>query len=127
MTDKKPKKILIAEDERAYSRALVLKLQNAGFKVEGVENGEEALEAIKKGNFDLLLCDLVMPKMNGFQLLEEIKNKGLNIPVIGLSNLSQADDEKKMRDSGAIDFLSKSNTPIIDVITKVQRYFATLK
>lgn len=123
MSEQKPKKILIAEDEKAYSRALVLKLKNAGFEADSVENGEEALEAIKRGSFDLLLCDLVMPKMNGFQLLEEIKKQGLIIPTIGLSNLSQADDEKKMRGAGAIDFLSKSNTPIIDVIKKVENFF----
>jgi CheY-like chemotaxis protein len=123
MPDAKTKKILIAEDERAYSRALVLKLQNAGFEAESVTNGEEAIEAIKNSNFDLLLCDLVMPKMNGFQVLEEIKKQGLKIPVIGLSNLSQANDEEKMREAGAVDFLSKSNTPIIDVIKKVESFF----
>jgi CheY-like chemotaxis protein len=123
MPEIKPKRILIAEDEKAYSRALVLKLQNAGFEAKSVENGEEALEAIKTGNFDLLLCDLVMPKLNGFQVLEEIKKQGLKIPVIGLSNLSQADDEKKMLGAGAVDFLSKSNTPIIDVIRKVENFF----
>lgn len=123
MSDNQPKRILIAEDEKAYSRALVLKLQNAGFEAESVENGEEAIEAIKKGSFDLLLSDLVMPKMNGFQLLEEIKKQGFNIPVIGLSNLSQVDDEKKMREAGAVDFLSKSNTPIINVITAVENFF----
>jgi len=124
MPSNKLKKILIAEDEKAYSRALILKLQNAGFEVECVENGELALEAIKKGSFDLLLCDLVMPKMNGFQVLEEIKKQGLKISVIGLSNLSQANDEEKMRDAGAVDFLSKSNTPIIDVIRKVENFFS---
>lgn len=123
MSNTKPKKILIAEDEKAYSRALVLKLQNAGFEVKSVENGEEALEAIKKDSFDLFLCDLVMPKMNGFQVLEEIKKQGLNVPVIGLSNLSQANDEEKMREAGAVDFMSKSNTPIIDVIKKVENFF----
>jgi len=123
MSNSKPKKILIAEDEKAYSRALVLKLNNAGFEAESVDNGEEALEAIKKGGFDLLLCDLVMPKLNGFQVLEEIKKQDLKIPVIGLSNLSQADDEKKMLGAGAVDFLSKSNTPIIDVIKKVENFF----
>lgn len=123
MTEKSPKKILIAEDEKAYSRALVLKLQNAGFEAESVENGEKALELIKNGNFDLLLCDLVMPRMNGFELLEEIQKQGLKISVIGLSNLSNADDEKKMRTAGAIDFMSKSNTPIIDVIKKIENFF----
>ena len=123
MSVNKPKKILIAEDEKAYSRALVLKLKNAGFDAESASNGEEALEAIKKGNFDLLLCDLVMPKMNGFQVLEELSKQGLKIPVIGLSNLSQTDDEKKMRTAGAVDFISKSNTPIIEVIGKVESFF----
>lgn len=123
MNKMSPKKILIAEDEKSYSRALVLKLQNAGFKAESVNNGEEALDSIKKGSFDLLLCDLVMPKMNGFQVLEEIKKQGLKIPVIGLSNLSQADDEEKMRGAGAVDFLSKSNTPIVDVIKRVENFF----
>ena len=123
MSNNKQKKILVAEDEKAYSRALVLKLQNAGFDAVIASNGEEALEAIKKTNFDLLLCDLVMPKMNGFQLLEELSKQGYKIPVIGLSNLSQEDDEKKMRVAGAVDFISKSNTPIIDVISKVEKFF----
>lgn len=123
MSNTKPKKILIAEDEKAYARALVLKLRNAGFEAESAADGEEALRAIKKGGFDLLLCDLVMPKVNGFQVLEEIKKQGLNIPVIGLSNLSQANDEEKMRKAGAVDFMSKSNTPIIDVIKKVENFF----
>lgn len=124
MTENNQKKsILIAEDEKAYSRALVLKLQNAGYDAVSVANGEEALEAIKNNKYDLLLCDLLMPKMNGFQVLEEIKKQNLNIPVIGLSNLSQADDEKKMRSAGAVDFMSKSNTPIIEVITKVSKFF----
>ncbi len=124
MADEKLKKnILVAEDEKAYARAMVLKLQNAGFEAESVSNGEEALELIQKKKFDLLLCDLVMPKMNGFQLLEEIKKQGINLPTIGLSNLSQVDDEKKMREAGAVDFLSKSNTPIVDVIKTVENFF----
>jgi CheY-like chemotaxis protein len=122
MSEKKPKRILIAEDEKAYSRALVLKLRNAGFEAESVENGEEALKVLEGGSYDLLLCDLVMPKMNGFALLEEIKARGLKIPVIGLSNLGQENDENKARDLGAVDFLYKSNTPIINVIASVEKF-----
>lgn len=122
MPENKSKRILIAEDEKAYSRALVLKLTNAGFYAECCANGEEAIEALKKGNFDLLLCDLVMPKMNGFQILEELSKLGLKIPVIGLSNLSQSDDEKKMRAAGAVDFILKSNTPIFEVVEKIKAF-----
>lgn len=123
MPDSKSKKILIVEDERAYSRALVLKLQNAGFEAEAVGNGEEALEVLHKAHYDLVLADLVMPKMNGFELLEAMKKEGISTSVIGLSNLSQSDDETKMRAAGAVDFLSKSNTPIIGVIKRVEHFF----
>ncbi|MCX6793100.1 MAG: response regulator [Candidatus Falkowbacteria bacterium] len=120
MTEQKLKRILIAEDEKAYSRALVLKLKNSGFEAESAPDGEAALEAIKNNHFDLLLCDLVMPKVNGFEVIEEIKKQKLDLPVIVLSNLSQADDEKKARALGAIDFLPKSNITLAEVISKVK-------
>lgn len=110
---------MIAEDEKAYSRALALKLQNSGFEAESVNNGEMALVALEKSHFDLLLCDLIMPKMNGFELMEKIKEKGLDLPVIVISNLSQAEDEKKTKDLGAIDFIFKSDTSIVDVVSKI--------
>lgn len=122
MAAPKTKRILIAEDEKAYSRALSLKLQNAGFEIEVAENGEEALVALKKSHFDLVLCDLIMPKMNGFVVLEEIKKLGLEVPIIVLSNLSQADDEKKVRALGAVDFLAKSSIQIAEVINKVHEF-----
>lgn len=122
MAAPKTKRILIAEDEKAYSRALSLKLQNAGFEIEVAENGEEALAALKKSHFDLVLCDLIMPKMNGFVVLEEIKKLGLEVPIIVLSNLSQADDEKKVRALGAVDFLAKSSIQIAEVINKVHGF-----
>lgn len=118
----KPKRILIAEDERAYSRALELKLQNAGFAAEVAQNGEEAIMMVKKGGYDLVLCDLVMPKANGFAVLEEMQKAKIHIPTIVLSNLSQIDDEKKARALGAVDFLMKSNIQIADVINKVQHF-----
>lgn len=122
MSEKSAHKVLIAEDEQAYSHALVLKLQNAGIAAESVSNGEEALTALKNGSYDLLICDLIMPKMNGFSLLQEIKDSGISLPVVILSNLSQADDEEKVRALGAVGFLSKSNTPIAEVISKVKEF-----
>ncbi len=127
MSTGQQKHILIAEDEKPYLRALVLKMQNAGFKVTGAENGVETLAALKKERFDLLLLDLIMPKVNGFMVLEEIKKLGLKLPVIVLSNLSQADDEKKVRDLGAVDFLGKSNTPIAELTEKVKALIGGIK
>lgn len=123
MSETNTKTVLIAEDEKSYSRALVLKLQHSGFSVHTAENGSEALDKLKKEKIDLLLLDLIMPKMDGFTVLENMKNAGISTPVMVLSNLGQQDDEKKARKFGAIDFLNKSNMQIIDIISKVQLFF----
>lgn len=117
------KTILIVEDEKPYSRALTLKLQNSGFKALSAENGEEALKILRKQKIDLVFLDLVMPKMNGFVLLEILKKENINVSVIALSNLSQQSDENKVRELGAIDFINKSNTSISGVIEKVKLFF----
>lgn len=115
------KKILILEDEKPMAKALVLKLEHCGFTAQSVGNGDDALKLIEKEKFDLILCDLIMPKMDGFTFLEKLKNKNLGIPVIVLSNLSQEVDEKKARDLGARDFFIKSNTPIADIVEHVKK------
>jgi two-component system alkaline phosphatase synthesis response regulator PhoP len=117
-----PKKILIADDEKPIAKALELKLNHVGFLAQSVGNGEEALALLSKEKFDLLLLDLVMPKMDGFTVLEEIKKKQLAVPVIVLSNLSQAEDEAKSRALGASGFFIKSNTPIADIVAQVQKF-----
>lgn len=114
------KKILVAEDEQAYSRALVLKLQNSGFEVESVENGEGALKVLETSHFDLLLSDLIMPKMDGFELLQKLKEKGIDLKIIVISNLSQTEIEKKVKDLGAMDFICKSDVSIADVVSKIK-------
>ncbi|MEN9342092.1 MAG: hypothetical protein RIQ54_348 [Candidatus Parcubacteria bacterium] len=113
------KTILVVEDEEAYRHALVLKLEHAGFIAHGVENGEDGLTFLRDKTVDLILLDLIMPKMDGFSFLESLKTDGHSLPVIVLSNLSQADDEHKARQLGAKDFLVKSNIPIADVIRRV--------
>ena len=119
---KTTKRILIIEDERAMARALQLKLQHAGFEAETAENGEEGLSLLEKSAYNLVLLDLVMPKMDGFAVLEAMKANGVNVPVIILSNLSQAEDEKRARDLGAKDFFIKSNTPIADIVGKASSF-----
>ncbi len=123
MSENNLKKILIAEDEIMYSKPLSLKLQNAGFEVKVAINGEEALNFIKGEHFDLLLSDIVMPKMTGFELLEEIQKQDLKIPAIVLSNLGQAEDEKRARLLGIKEFLIKSNVSLVDVVNKVKSFF----
>ncbi len=103
------------------ARALELKFSHEGFEVKVAANGEEALALVDTELFDLILLDLVMPKMNGFEVLKSLAEKGKPIPVIVLSNLSQAEDEAKVRALGAKGFFIKSNVPIADIVAHVKR------
>jgi len=123
-TQKKTRSILIAEDEKSYSRALTLKLQNLGFVVECANNGEEALSLLEKSYFDLLLLDLVMPKVDGFAVLEALQKKKSDIFILILSNLAQEEDKKRAIELGAKAFFEKANTPIADIVLSVQSFFA---
>lgn len=115
------KKILIAEDEKPIAKALELKLQHEGFDVTTVFNGEEALEYLEKGTFAILLLDLVMPKVDGFKVLETLQIKKNSTPVFILSNLSQQEDEVKAKKLGAQGFFIKSNTPLAQIVSEVKR------
>lgn len=116
----KGKKILVVEDEKPMARALELKLTHVGYDVKTAFNGEMGLEILDKENFDLLILDLMMPKVDGFMVLQKLKDQGKNIPAIVLSNLSQEEDEAKARALGAKGFYVKSNTPIGDIVNHVE-------
>lgn len=116
---KTKKKILIIEDERPMARALELKLAHAGFESISAGNGKDGIAILEKGNFSLILLDLVMPKMDGFSVLEALKQKGIKTPVIIVSNLSQPEDEKRAKALGAKAFLVKSDTQIAAIVEKV--------
>lgn len=120
------KKILVLEDEKALARALELKLTHEGFDVKTASNGEDVIDFLEKDKFSLILCDMLMPKFDGFEVLQILKEKKIKIPVIVLTNLSQAEDEKRVKDLGAVDFLIKSNTPIAEVIECVKKRIESL-
>lgn len=117
---KQQKKILIGEDEKPLARAMSIKLNKEGFEVTVAYNGEEALEAIKKDTFDLIILDIVMPKMDGFSLLTKLKKMGNKTPVMITSNLSQPEDEKKAKDLGAQDYFIKSNVSLVEIIDHIK-------
>lgn len=112
-------KVLVVEDEHPLAKALELKLSHQGFDVLCAPNGEEGLKLLEKSSFDVILLDLIMPLIDGFKVLEILKEKKIKTPVIVLSNLSQNDDEQRARKLGAIDFFIKSNTPIADIVARV--------
>ncbi len=119
------KKILIIEDEKSMARALELKLTFAGFEVLCAGNGEEGLDLLGKETFALILLDLIMPKMDGFAFLEALKEKDIHIPVMVLTNLSQAEDETRVKALGAKEFFIKSNTTIATIVEKVTQFLSS--
>ncbi len=115
------KKILVVDDEKPLANALVLKLAHEGFEATAVYDGEQAIDALDKDKYDLILLDLIMPAMDGFSVLEKIKEKGIKSPVVVSSNLSQNEDFNKAKSLGAVDFFVKSDTPISDIIGKINK------
>lgn len=115
------KKIVLADDEQFIAVAYKDGLTRAGFDVTVAHDGAEALTLIKQVVPDLVLLDLIMPKMNGFEVLKSLKADPAlqNIPVIVLSNLSQHTDEQEVREHGAIDFMVKSDISLQDLIARL--------
>ncbi|MFA6215434.1 MAG: response regulator [Patescibacteria group bacterium] len=115
-------KVLVAEDDRFLSKAYEVKLKKEGFEPILVANGEEAIAKAKSEKPDIILLDLVMPKIDGFEALAELKQNSetKSIPVIILSNLGQEDDIKKGKELGAEDYLVKSNIAINSVVAKIR-------
>lgn len=114
-----PKKIFIIEDEKPLSHALELKLNQVGYKTQTARNGEEALKILETETFDLILLDLIIPKIDGFKVLAELRQKKLKTPVMVTSNLGQEEDIKRAKELGAIDYFIKADTPLADLISRI--------
>jgi len=114
------KRVLIVEDERPLAHALDLKLQHEGLQATVATNGKDGLDLIKKGDFDVVLLDMMMPVMDGFQVLREMK--GLSNPpvVFVLSNLSQREDASRVLEAGAAKYFIKSDTPLSTIIEEIK-------
>ena len=117
-------RILIIEDEEFLIRALKDNLEAEGWAIDSVMSGEEAVDHIRKNRPSLILLDLLMPKGDGFYVLEELKKnpEWKLIPVIVLSNLGGDMEIKRALDMGADDYFVKSQHPIEEVIEKIKEY-----
>jgi len=114
------KQILIVEDEHPLAHALELKFRHEGFETTIASDGDEALKEATKGGYDIILLDLIMPRMDGFTFLQEMKAKGIHTPTIILSNLGQDEDKNRAKELGAVGYFVKSNTPIMEIVKQVQ-------
>ena len=114
--------ILIVEDEIYLQKALLDNLLSKGYTADTAVNGEDALEKIKIKKPDLILLDLLMPKMDGFEVLRVLKanEQTEHIPVIVLTNVENSTDIAKTIELGATTYLVKVNYSLDDLMVKVQ-------
>lgn len=119
-------KIALVEDDEILSKVIFEELKEAGFSVSQAFNGEDGLKIIKSEKPDLVLLDVIMPKMNGFQVLEELKKSMelKTIPIIMLTMLGGDDDIKKGIQMGANDYIVKSQHAVSEIVDKVKEFFS---
>ncbi len=115
-------KILVVEDEQILHKALEEFLVDEKFEVFGAYDGEEAIKLIKTKKPDLILLDIVLPKKNGYEVLDAIKSddETKKIPVILLTNLESMEDIQKAFDKGATTYLVKANYRLEDIVKKIK-------
>ena len=100
-------RLLLAEDEKALSNALVAILKHENFSVDAVYNGQDALDYLLAGNYDGAILDVMMPKMDGISVLKEFRKSNKTLPVLMLTAKNEIDDKVLGLDSGADDYLGK--------------------
>lgn len=117
------KKILFVEDEEALQRALGDVLSQKDYEVLGARDGEAGIDMAKKQSPDLILLDLVLPKKNGFEVLQALKGDltTKDIPIIILTNLEGSKDVENALTHGATTYLVKANYSVHDIVAKIEK------
>lgn len=99
--------ILLAEDEKQLSRALVTAMQATGYHVDPAYNGQEAVDLAGQRAYDVIILDIMMPKLNGIEALKQLRQNGNKTYVIMLTAMAEIDDKVTGLDAGADDYLTK--------------------
>jgi DNA-binding response OmpR family regulator len=118
------KKIILVEDDKTLAAVYRSRLELEGFEINEVNNGAEALSAAVQFKPDLILLDVMMPKISGFDVLDILRNTPTtaNIRVIMLTALSQPKDKEKAQSLGVDDYLVKSQVVISDVVERIRHH-----
>lgn len=113
MEKEKSDKILIAEDDPSISRLIAYKFEKENYKIKVIEEGDKVLEEIKfaDADYDALVLDLMLPVLDGMQVLKKIRKENINIPVLVLSAKSQEEDILKGLNAGADEYITKPFRP----------------
>ncbi|HET7673175.1 MAG TPA: response regulator [Candidatus Saccharimonadales bacterium] len=124
MSDASQKTILLVEDDDRLASVYETRLQAEGFKTKRVGNGEDALAMALQVKPDLILLDVMMPKVSGFDVLDILRNtpETTNMKIIMLTALSQDSDRERAKSLGVDDYLIKSQVVIADVVQKIKEH-----
>lgn len=118
---KEKSKVLVVEDDQFLRKIYEVKLSDEGFNVKIAVDGEEGIKLALDFKPDVILLDLIMPKLNGFEVLEKLKGKEkIKTPIYVLSNLGQDSDVEKAKELGAEGYLVKAVTPINEVVRTIR-------
>jgi DNA-binding response OmpR family regulator len=119
-----PKRILLVEDDDAIANVYLMRLQAEGFDVRRVTNGEDALATALNYHPDLVLLDIMMPQVSGFDVLDILRNtpETANLKIIMLTALSQESDRERAESLGVDDYLVKSQVVIADVVDRIKHH-----
>ncbi|MEK7091411.1 MAG: response regulator [Patescibacteria group bacterium] len=119
------KKVFIVEDDEFLRSLTVKRLEKEGYQVDVAVDGDSALGKIKEASPDIILLDLLLPGLSGFEVLKKIREDGpvKGTPVIVFSNLGQREDIEKAKALGVNDFLIKANFTLDDVVMKISSFF----
>lgn len=122
-------KVLIVDDDEFLLEMYCIKFKESGFLVETAQNGEEALQKAKEVTPDVILLDVVMPKMDGFDVLRNLRKENIasNAIVLVLTNLGQKDDFDRGMKLGATDYIVKAHYTPSEVVKKVESLLANKK
>lgn len=121
---KHPKRVLLVEDDDALANVYVTRLQTEGFEVRRVDNGEDALATAINFKPDLVVLDVMMPKVSGFDVLDILRNtpETANLKIIMLTALGQDSDKERADTLGVDDYLVKSQVVIADVVERIKHH-----
>lgn len=116
------KKILIIEDDSVLQKALQEYLVGEGFEIESALDGEEGIKRAKNNNYDIILLDIILPKVDGYEVLRELKSfeKTQKIPIVLLTNLGSLNDVEKALEMGATTYLIKADYKLEEVAKKIK-------
>jgi len=119
-------KVLLVEDDRFLRKAADTALRERGYTVLTAADGDEALQSARTERPDLILLDLIMPRMHGYEVLRILKTdpQMATVPVIVLTNLGQDSDKKAATEAGAADYLIKSSLRLEDLTKRVDKVLA---